>query len=326
MAMRKVKKVLFMGSKHLGLQVLREIFALSPETLIGILTIDDSSDTRTVLGDFQGFSCQKDLVLHVAKNRRHAEEIVYALKPDLCLVVGWYWLISNAALNSVPSGFIGIHNSLLPKYRGGSPLIWSVINNDKKVGCSFFSFTQGMDEGAIWVQGSIRVEQQDYISDILKKFEEKTIQVLQANYLKILYGDLKPTEQDHTLATYCAQRFPLDGNINWSNSAQDVYNFIRAQSNPYPGAFTYFDAQELTIWSAVLFDKPYYGTPGQVARIAHDGVYVICGDDRAILIKEVGRNGKKSKANAVIKSIKARMYRVKAGKSVPCRSEIGNPF
>lgn len=308
--MNKINRVLFIGSKQLGLRVLNEIYSLSPDKLIGILTIDDSPDTRSVLNDFHHFSKQNELFLHVAKNRKEAETIIMEVKPDLCFVVGWYWLISNDTLNSVPSGFIGIHNSLLPKYRGSSPLIWSIINNEKKVGFSFFSLTQGMDEGNIWAKGSVSVEKQDYISDILKKLEKKIIQVLQENYLQILDGNILPMEQKHELATYCTQRIPSDGNINWHKSAIDIYNFIRAQSDPYPGAFTYFNYSELKIWRARVFDRPYYGTPGQIASVSSDGVYVICGDHRAIVIEEVEIAGKRGNAKAFIKSTKGRMCSV----------------
>ncbi|MBF0430225.1 MAG: methionyl-tRNA formyltransferase [Fibrobacteria bacterium] len=305
--MGKIKRVLFIGSKHLGLEALKKMYSLSPDSLIGILTIDDSNDTRSVLNDFQHFSNQNALILHAAKNRKESEKILLESKPDLCIVVGWYWLIGKEALDSVPYGLIGVHNSLLPKYRGGAPLIWPIINNEKKVGISFFSITQRMDEGNIWAQGSVSVGEQDYISDILKKLDEKIIQVLQDNYLQILDSKITPVEQEHELATYCAQRFPGDGNINWNKSARDIYNFIRAQSTPYPGAFTYFGSQELKIWRARIFDKTYYGTPGQVARISSDGVYVICGDHKAIILEEVELGGKRGNAVEFIKSIKGRM-------------------
>lgn len=308
--MSRINRVLFMGSKQLGLRVLQEMYSLSPETLIGVLTIDDSNDTRTVFSGFQGFSNGNKLELHIAKNRKQSEQIIEDLKPDLCLVVGWYWLISNTAIDAVPYGFIGIHNSLLPKFRGGAPLIWPIISNEKEVGFSFFSFTPGMDEGPIWAQGCVIVEKHDYISDILRKLEDKAIEVLREKYPLILNGGISPVEQKHELATYCAQRFPNDGNIDWHKPAQDVYNFIRAQSDPYPGAFTYFEAQMLKIWKAKVFKHKYYGTPGQVARITSDGVYVICGDNRAIILEDVELGGKRGKANNFIKSIKGRMAKI----------------
>jgi len=305
--MRKIDRVLFIGSKHLGLRVLKEIYSLSKNTLIGVLTFDDSSDTRSVLTDFKHFSNYNDIVCNVAKDREEAEKIILYLKPDFCLVVGWYWLISSKVLGYVSSGFVGIHNSLLPKYRGGSPLIWPIINNENEVGFSFFSFTQGMDEGGILAQGRVCVHDNDYISDVLSNLEDEIIKVLKEKYIPILDGEVTPTGQDHGLATYCSQRFPHDGNIDWKKTAQDVYNFIRAQSDPYPGAFTYFNCQQIKIWRGRVFESPYYGTPGQVSRISSDGVYVICGDHRAIIIEEVEVGGKRGNANKFIKSITGRM-------------------
>jgi methionyl-tRNA formyltransferase len=130
---------------------------------------------------------------------------------------------------------------------------------------------------------------------------------LHSTYPRILNGNIEPTEQNHELATYCAQRFPNDGNINWREPAQRVFDFIRAQSDPYPGAFTYYARQELRIWKARPFESTYFGTPGQVARIGNDGVYVVCGDDRAIILEEVQFNGVRGKANDCVRSIKGRM-------------------
>src|SRR5688572_26850575 len=112
--MKKINRVLFMGSKQLGCRVLQEIHYLSPETLIGILTIDDTNDTRTTFSEFQHIAQKNELDFYVAQNRKHSEQIIEELKPDLCLVVGWYWIISAKVLKSVPFGFIGLHNSLLP--------------------------------------------------------------------------------------------------------------------------------------------------------------------------------------------------------------------
>ncbi len=305
--MSNVNRVLFMGSKQLGLRVLKEVYSLAPNSLIGAVTIDDTNDTRTKYVEFKDFAQTQGFELHTAKNRNHSEQIVEALKPDLCLVVGWYWLIGDTTLAAVPFGFIGIHNSLLPKYRGGSPLIWPIIRGQREVGFSFFSFTLGMDEGNIWAQGSVTIEEHDYISSILEKLENKTIEVLRRSYLQILNGSVEPVEQNHELATYCAQRFPGDGNIDWCKPAQDIYNFIRAQSDPYPGAFTYFDGQEMKIWRARIFEKPYIGTPGQVARITSDEAYVICGDDRAIILEEVEIGGERGRATDFIKTLTVRL-------------------
>ena len=308
--MASISRVLFLGSKQVGLRVLQEIFSLSPETLIGVITIDDTNDSRTKLNDFEAYARRNALELHVGKSRKDSERIIEELKPDLCMVVGWYWLISKRAIESVPFGFIGIHNSLLPKCRGGSPVVWSIIKGEPEVGVSFFSITPGVDDGPIWAQESVPVEEDDYISSVLEKLENKTIDILQGMYHQILNGNVEPVDQNHGAATYCAQRFPIDGNINWHESAQDVYNFIRAQSDPYPGAFTYLEGQELKIWRAKTFQNPYFGRPGQVARIDSKGVYVICGNDHAVILEEVELSRKRGKASDIIRSIRSRMSEI----------------
>jgi methionyl-tRNA formyltransferase len=308
--MSAISRVLFLGSKQLGLRVLREVHSLSPATLIGAVTIDDSSDTRTKFSDFQVFAKSHQVELSVASNRKHSEQIINELKPDLCLVVGWYWLISKPVLDSVPFGFVGLHTSLLPKFRGGSPLVWSIIKDEREVGFSFYSFTAGMDDGPIWARASVSVDEHDYISSILNKLEIKAIEVLRQIYPQLLSCSIEPIEQNHELATYYTRRFPSHGNINWHEPARAVYNFIRAQSEPYPGAFTHFQGEKLTVWRAALSRDNCIGQPGQVARRASEGVYIICGDDRAIILEEIQLGGKRGKAGDFIKSVKGRMSNV----------------
>ncbi|MBF0522815.1 MAG: methionyl-tRNA formyltransferase [Candidatus Omnitrophica bacterium] len=312
--MRSIKRVLFMGSKDLGLGVLKEMVALSPKTLIGALTIDDKSDCRSALSDFKVFAKEKNIKLYVASNKADSERIIQELKPDLCFVVGWYWLISDATLDGVAKGFIGIHNSLLPQYRGSAPLVWAMMAGEKKVGFSLFTFTKGMDDGPIWVQGSVSVEDSDDIGDVLVKLKTKAVKTVHEKYPAILDGKIKPVAQKHNQATYCAQRLPSDGNINWSEPARKIYDFIRSQANPYPGAFTYYQSAELKIWRAQLCDKVYFGTPGQVAQIGKDGVYVICGDNRAIILKDIEFGGKRQPAQEILKTISIRFPDTKVAK------------
>jgi methionyl-tRNA formyltransferase len=304
--MTKIKKVLFIGSKPFGLRCFEEMYKIDPQSAIGLVTIDDRMDTRSAFDSFHEFAGRANLKICVAKNRTESEHIIREFQPELCLVNGWYWLIGKDTLESVPHGFIGIHNSLLPKYRGGSPLVWSIINGETRAGLSFFSFTAGMDDGDIWAQESVPIEPADYISDILKKIEGKAISIIQEKYLRILNGQLRPTPQIHNAATFCGSRIPADGLINWGKGAGEIYDFIRAQSEPYPGAFTILDSKTLIIWRARLLEITYYGSPGQVARITEDGVYVNCGDNKAILLETVEIDGQKGPGSKLIKSIKTR--------------------
>jgi methionyl-tRNA formyltransferase len=306
--MKKINRVLFIGSKQLGLNCLQAMVHQDKASFVGVMTLDDRADGRNTFDELNSFCNEQNLPIYVAKNRSDSEKIIQELKPDICIVIGWYWLLSKEMLESVPHGMIGIHNSLLPKYRGGAPLIWSIINGEKEVGFSMFSFTEGMDEGDIWFQHAIALQQQDTVQSILTQIEKAAVELLEQNYTKILSGELTAKPQNHAEATYCAQRKPEDGRIDWTKDASYIFNCIRAQSAPYPGAFTVFEQNKLTIQKAELMPEIFYGTPGQVAKISGEGVVVVCGNDRAIRLLEVEYNGQLVPAQSIIKTFQTRFH------------------
>jgi len=304
---KKISRVLFIGSKKLGLQCLDLLEQLNREALLGAVTIDDREDSRSVFFDFKKLCFKKKIKLFVTKNKKEFNQTIKKLKPDFCIVAGWYWLIDNEILSLIPHGSVGLHGSLLPKYRGGSPAVWAVINGEKETGISLFSFADGMDNGEIWAQVRVPIKGDDYIGDVLTEIENASLDILKNNYYKILRHKIKPKKQDQSKATYCAQRIPEDGLIDWKKPSIDIYNLIRAQSEPYPGAFTIFNGKKLIIWRAKPSKLVYYGTPGQVAKIAKEGVYIICGDQKPIILETVQlEHEDKVSAKEIIKSIKIR--------------------
>jgi methionyl-tRNA formyltransferase len=305
--MGKINRVLFLGSKQIGLNSLSTIFNLDKSSLIGVITLDDRNDSRNVFEEIQQFCDDRNINIYVVKNKQESEELIIKLKPELCIVVGWYWYIPKKIIDTVPEGFLGIHGSLLPKYRGGSPLVWAIINGEKNAGVTLFSFSEGLDNGPIWDQRIVELQPDDYVYEILKKIEDAATDIFQKKYLLILNGLIKPEPQNDAEATYCAQRIPEDGMIDWKKPAKDIYNFIRAQSHPYPGSFTIFNGEPLRILQADFTDMSYFGTPGQVGKITNEGVYIICGDNKPIIVKDVQyRSTTTIPAKSIITSIKIR--------------------
>lgn len=98
--------------------------------------------------------------------------------PDVGFVCGWYWLIDRETLDLVPNGLWGVHNSLLPKYRGGAPLVWSILNGDSHVGSSVFKISEGMDDGEILHQVKVKVLPDDNVGSLLEKIEQELIENL----------------------------------------------------------------------------------------------------------------------------------------------------
>lgn len=304
---RSPQRVLFVGSKEIGLRVLQFLHESYSDLLIGVLTCDDRNDARSVYGEFLEYCRSQSIELAVAANRRDADAHVMRLVPDLCIVVGWYWLIDRALLEAVSHGWVGIHNSLLPQYRGGSPLVWQIINGESRVGFSIFSFTPGMDDGPVWAQGSIPVSSDENVREVLDKLEKVTLSTLRTVIPGLLAGTVVPSLQSEQHATYCSQRFPDDGLIDWRLPARTIHDFIRAQSDPYPGAFTRMRGKKLIVWSSRPFEARYDGVPGRVARTGPGGTIVCCGQATALWLGRVQTEGYDGSSEGLIRSNSLRL-------------------
>jgi methionyl-tRNA formyltransferase len=299
--------VLLLGSKMLGLRVAERLASLLPPATLHLVTIDDRDDSRSAYAEFRALSDTAGVPLAVARDRAHSESLIGSIAPDLCLVVSWYWLIGARCLASVPRGFIGIHFSQLPRYRGTSPLVWQLINGESEAWYSFFTLTGGMDEGDLWAQGSVPIAATDYVGDVLTRLEARVVEEVDTLVPAILTGEAASYPQPALAPSYCAARLPEDGGLDFTRSAKQCYDFVRAQSRPYPGAFAMLDGERLTIWRAHHTDTTYYGRPGQVARVAPDGVTVTCGDHRPLILETVGWRGEEYRASDVIRSVRSRL-------------------
>ena len=162
-----------------------------------------------------------------------------------------------------------------------------MIQGEREVGLSMYSLTSGMDDGDIWAQTTSVVGPDDYIGAVLARLEDACDEMIRRVYPRILDGEIEPDPQDGARATYGTLRDAEHGRIDWRQSAERLYRWIRAQSAPYPGAFTSCRSRRLTIWKAHPFPAAYCGRPGEVARGPSGEALVICGDERALVIDEM---------------------------------------
>lgn len=271
-----MKKCLFIGSKKIGLRALKKVYEINPESLVGCVTFDDRSDCRSEFDNIRLFCNEKGINVIVLDKPSNLRRVVEDFSPELCLVVGWYWLIDNYTINHCNGNVIGVHASLLPRYRGFAPLVWAMINGESKTGVTLFYIREGIDSGNIIAQKEIHIMEEDYISDLLSKVEDITLEILEENYFSIISEEIISIEQNESEASYCSIRYPSDGLINWRNSNKDVYNFIRAQSNPYPGAYIYINNTKIIIEKSKIFPNEYYGIPGRILKVEAQRILVSC--------------------------------------------------
>ncbi len=291
-----VSKVLFLGSKNLGLKLLMRMQALAPNALTAVATLDDTADGRSALPLFRSFCVDRSLPIEILAKAKELDAVLDRHQPDLVVVCGWDWKIAVESLAKAPGGFIGLHASLLPRYRGHAPLVWTLYNGDPEGGLSLFYLEPGLDTGDILAQKKFPLGPDATIAEALALAESHAEAALEETYPLLLAGRAPRRPQDQSQATFCSQRKPEDGLVDWKSSAALIHNAIRAQTHPYPGAFTLWQGRRLYLWKASRFTGEYFGIPGLVVESSadtaapHPGVVVTCGQG-AIRLLEVQLEG-----------------------------------
>lgn len=185
---------------------------------------------------------------------------------DLFLVLGWYYMVPKSIRRLAKYGSWGIHASLLPKYAGGAPLNWAIINGEKEAGVSLFRMEDGVDDGDIISQKSFEIDYKDTIKEVYEKAtlaSKKILSETLENMDKIIF-----TKQDKEKIEVYPQRSPNDGVINWKNDSFVIYNFIRALTLPYPCAYTFIKKARLKIVGGKITDIKSDGYKcGEIVKI-----------------------------------------------------------
>lgn len=162
-------------------------------------------------------------------------KIINEIEPDVILVMGWYYMVPKEIRDLPKFGSWGIHASLLPDYAGGAPLVWAMINGEEKAGVTLFRLGSGVDDGDIISQHEIKIEHEDTIKEVYEKATNTSVDLLVDALTSPEAIEYKV--QDKTKIKVYPQRTPQDGEIDLTWPSHQIYNFIRAQSAPYPGAF-----------------------------------------------------------------------------------------
>jgi methionyl-tRNA formyltransferase len=193
---------------------------------------------------------KKNNVLTFAGNPRNGRLVGFLnkhqIETDLILSINYLFLLDNDLINYLPQA-INVHGSLLPKYRGRTPHVWSIINGDNKTGVTAHLIDKDCDTGDIVKQITIPIGKDDTGATILNKFEEIYPDLLLSVINLVQSGQLQRTKQDDCKATYFGKRTPDDGLIDWNWHRDRIRNWVRAQAYPYPGAFSFLNGEKVFI-------------------------------------------------------------------------------
>jgi methionyl-tRNA formyltransferase len=222
-----------------------------------------------------------DVVECVTANGQEMVQKFKRYEPELLVLSNWRRWLSPDVYGLAPYGAINVHDALLPRYGGFAPINWAVAAGETETGVTVHMVDEGLDTGDIIVQRRVEISFEDTATDIYRRtlplFGELTVEAV----ARLEQGRAAPIPQDPACSSFFHKRTRRELWIDWQRPPTDVYNLIRAQSDPYPSAFTLDRDAPLEIVSARLPCRSYRGTPGRVMHREDGGVVVLCGGDSA---------------------------------------------
>lgn len=224
-------------------------------------------------------------------NAPETREAIARLKPDYIFVLGWSQIIKQAFL-SCPSGFVvGSHPTPLPQRRGRAPVPWTLIEGHSVSAVTLFRMRPGIDDGPILVQRRFKVPKDAYAMELYTVVTRELSTGFLELYKALRDGTWTEKEQPGEEATYRAKRTPADGCLDFNRPAHELVTLVRAVSEPFPGAYTYYEGEKVNVWRACRYTGPERrGVIGQVLS-RNDGVLVVQARDAPVCLYEMTCSG-----------------------------------
>ena len=276
-------RIVFVGTVAEGRRCLEALLAHG-ERFAGIVTLDPALATTTSgwVG-FDDLAAAHAVPLLAVRDLNTPENVagVARLRPDLILVVGWTRLLGPELLRLPPLGAVGFHASLLPRYRGRAPVNWALINGERETGNTMFFLDEGVDTGDVIDQRRIPVLDEDDCATLYRKVADSAVDMLLRHLPALKAGTAPRAAQDHRQATVMPRRRPEDGLIDWTHDARSLFNWVRALTHPYPGAFTFHGDRRLFVWRAR--EVPVDGSTPAAGRLLATGGQAHVGTGHGLL-------------------------------------------
>jgi len=286
------KKIVFMGTPMFAVPILKSLYQ-NGYPISDVYTQPPQKSQRGQRinkSPIQGIAETLNLEFRTPKflkNNNEEFEYFKSINADLAVVVAYGQIIPKEFLNLTKKGFINIHASILPSWRGAAPIQRSIMNLDKETGITIMKIAEQLDTGPICNTYKINLENNLNAQDISEQLSSLAAEKILDNIDNILDDKAKFIEQNHAQATYASKIQKLEGKIDWGENALNIIGKINGLYL-VPGAFFVFKGERYKILKADIGNG--IGNPGEVVS---DYLEVACGNGQSIKIKEIQRQGKK---------------------------------
>lgn len=288
-------KIAFMGTPDFAVDCLRAL-AESEHEVVGVFCQPDKPVGRKqelTPPDVKVEALKYNLPVFQPVSLRNSKgvEILEEINPDLIIVVAYGKILPDDVLAFPKYGCINIHASILPKYRGASPIHFAVLNGDKETGVTSMQMDSGLDTGDILLVKKAEIGINDTTEKMYELLAPLGAEVLMETIALLEKGELKPVKQDDSLATKVGLLSKDMSSVDWTKSAFEIHNKIRGLYS-WPGASTVLSGKTLKLHSSVLSDKKGNNIPGEVVD-SKGRIVVACGDNNCIELTLIQLEGKK---------------------------------
>ena len=283
------QKIVFMGTPEFSVPTLKLLLKSEHR----ILAVYSQPPTKAHRGQkissssVENFAKKKALNVRTPLTLDSDEEYDFMknLKPDIVVVIAYGKIIPKRFLNLAKHGFINVHASLLPKWRGAAPIQRSIMNLDSETGISIMKVVEELDAGPVMHQAKIAINENTDTQTLTQVLSQLGAKALLDSISKIENGKAKFKEQNHNQATYAKKISKAEGKIEWNESAKKVLAKINGL-NPNPGAWFEYKNERYKVWKAEIVNKS-----GKIGTILNDQLIVSC-KDQAVQILEIQKEGK----------------------------------
>lgn len=251
--------------------------------IAAVFTHADDPKENTFYGSVAQLCARHGIPVHAPEDANHPlwVERVAKLNPNFIFSFYYRNLLGEALLATARQGAFNLHGSLLPKYRGRAPANWVLVNGETETGVTLHRMVKRADAGAILAQQKVMIERSDTGLTLHAKLREAATQLLRDALPQLAQGKLSETAQDESQATCFGRRTPADGKLVWSKPAEELFNLVRAVTQPYPGAFCAVGEHKLIVWQAEVLKGNEGQAPGRVISV--NPLRIACGEDSLVI-------------------------------------------
>jgi methionyl-tRNA formyltransferase len=289
-------RLLFCGTPQFAVPTFKHLLAQSEFEILAVITQPDRPRDRgheISSSPIKEVALAAKLPVHQPEKIRAPEvqELLQSYSPDFIVIIAYGQIIPARLLTIPKFGWINLHASLLPKYRGAAPINWAIVNGETRTGLTTMRIDAGMDTGDILLQHEYGIEPNETAAALTTRLSEAGASLMAETLRGLAAGNIIPRPQDHSQATLAPILKRDDGRIDWNRTAQEIHTRMRGFA-PWPGAYSVFRGQSCHLWGEPVSNEKRDAPPGTL-HLEGGNLLAVCGGATVFRLLAVKLEGRK---------------------------------